>query len=187
MPHPFRIEGYAIISIDGMIADADGAMPDELKNPADQDVFARGLDGADVIVHGRHSHEGQPNSPRRRRLIATRNVATLGPDPTDPKALLWNPAGASLEAACRALGVEAGTVAAIGGTEVFALFLDIGYDAFYLTRAAKASLPGGRPVFPEVPARRAEDVLTSRGMTPGPERALDADAGVTLVEWRRDG
>ena len=181
---PYRIEGYAIISADGMIADAGGLMPDTLKNPADQDYFSRALDAAAVVVHGRNSHEGQANSPRRKRLVVTRAVATLGPD-TNANALLWNPAGASLPAACRALAVETGVVAAIGGTEVFGLFLDLGYDAFHLTRASAARLPGGRPLFPEVPARTPEEVLASRGLRLLAERVLDAAAGVTLAQWRR--
>lgn len=185
MPRPYRIEGYAIVSADGMIADAGGVMPDALKNEADQALFAAGLDAASVVVHGRHSHEGQPNSPRRKRLVATRSIATLAPDSTNPRALLWNPAGASLEAACRALGIEDGIVAAIGGTEVFALFLDLGFDAFHLSRAAHAHLPGGRPVFPDVPARTPEQVLSSRGLKPGAERVLDDTAGVTLTVWTR--
>lgn len=187
MPRPYRIEGYAIVSADGMIADGEAVMPDALKNEADQEAFSRGLDAATVLVHGRHSHEGQPNSPRRSRLIATRSVATLGPDPTNPKALLWNPAGASLEAACGALGHKAGVVAVIGGTEVFGLFLDIGYDAFHLSRATGARLPGGTPLFPEVPARTPEEVLASHGLKAGPKHVLDAAAGVTFVKWERAG
>ena len=31
-----RVEGYAIVSADGMIADGDGAMPDSIRNEADQ-------------------------------------------------------------------------------------------------------------------------------------------------------
>ena len=31
MPHPLRIEGYAIVSEDGMLANAAGIMPDSLK------------------------------------------------------------------------------------------------------------------------------------------------------------
>jgi dihydrofolate reductase len=185
MARPYRIEGHAIVSVDGMIADLAGAMPAALKNEADQESFSRGLDAADVVVHGRHSHEGHANSPRRLRLIATRGVATLGPDPTNPKALLWNPAGASLDAACRALGIGEGVVAAIGGTEIFGLFLDLGYDVFHLSRASGVRLPRGRPLFPEVPARTPEEVLASRGLKPGPERVLDAGAGVTLVDWTR--
>jgi hypothetical protein len=53
MPHPRRIEGYAIVSEDGMLANASGIMPDQLKFEADQKFFERGLDGVDVVVHGR--------------------------------------------------------------------------------------------------------------------------------------
>jgi hypothetical protein len=52
-----RIEGYVIVSADGMIADATGVMPDSIRNAADQHFFQAGLDEAAVIVHGRHSHE----------------------------------------------------------------------------------------------------------------------------------
>jgi dihydrofolate reductase len=77
-------------------------------------------------------------------------------------------------------------LAVIGGPEVYELFLDIGYDAFHLTRAAGVHIPGGRPVFPEIgPDRTPEDVLSSRGLKPGPQRVLDANAGVTLVTWQR--
>ena len=79
-----RIEGYAIVSVDGMLADHNGHMPDALKIDADQQFFTSGLDNADVVVHGRHSHEGQPRSGRRRRLIVTRQIATvqrLAPSP----------------------------------------------------------------------------------------------------------
>jgi len=53
MPRPRRIEGYAIVSENGMLASAAGIMPDSLKFDADQDFFEHGLDGVDVVVHGR--------------------------------------------------------------------------------------------------------------------------------------
>ena len=46
MPRPRRIEGYAIVSEDGMIANAAGIMPDTLKFEADQHFFERGLNGS---------------------------------------------------------------------------------------------------------------------------------------------
>jgi dihydrofolate reductase len=184
--YPNRIEGYAIVSADDMIADRDGNMPDTLKNELDQRSFDRALDGVDLIVHGRNSHEMQKNSPQRRRLILTRQVAAIASDPTNDKARLWNPAGAPFETACKALGVNGGTIAVIGGTEVFGLFLDIGYNAFHLSRATQVRLPGGRPVFPQLgPERSAEDVLASRGLAAGRRRVLDPKAGVTLVSWKR--
>src|ERR1700694_1566650 len=97
MPRPRRIEGYAIVSEDGMLANSAGIMPDSLKFEADQHFFERALDGVDVGAHGRHSHEGQPDSHLRRRLILTRQVPTIAADPSNDKALLWNPAGASFE------------------------------------------------------------------------------------------
>jgi dihydrofolate reductase len=184
MTRPYRIEGYAIISADGMLADAAGVMPPSLKIEADQRFFHGSLDRADVVVHGRHSHEGGPNAKQRRRLIVTRRISALAPHPENPKALLWNPAGASFEDAWRALGVASGVLAVIGGTEVFGIFLDIGYDAFHLCRAARARLPGGRPVFPEVPARTPEDLLQAHGLEPGPTQMLDAEQELTLVTWR---
>ena len=182
-----RIEGFAIVSIDGMLADSAGHMPDALKIDADQRFFAAGLDRSAAVVHGRHSHEGQPNSPRRRRLILTRRVAAFEPDPENPMARLWNPAGTSFEAACGALGVDKGLVAIIGGTEVFGLFLDLGYDAFHLSRANRARLPGGRPVFPQVPVQTPEEVLAGHGLHPGERRVLDAQVDASLVTWTREG
>ena len=57
-------------------------MPDSLKFKADQEFFERGLDGVDVVVHGRHSHEHQRHSDLRRRLISTHRIAALAPDPS---------------------------------------------------------------------------------------------------------
>src|SRR5476649_1779356 len=82
MPRPRRIEGYAIVSEDGMLANAAGIMPDQIKFEADQRFFERGLDGVDVVVHGRNSHERQPHSHLRRRLIVTRQIAGIAADPS---------------------------------------------------------------------------------------------------------
>ncbi len=182
---PNRIEGYAIVSADGMIADSDGKMPDTIRNKADQDFLQAELDRAVAVVHGRHSHEGGARAARRHRLILTRQVAALAPDPSHPHSLLWNPAGATFAAAIEALGVGGGTIAIIGGTEVFGLFLPL-YDAFHLTLAARATIPGGRPLFPEVgPNSTPQDVFARHGFRPGPRRDLDAAAGVTLTTWQR--
>lgn len=179
------IEGYVIVSADGMIADANGDMPPGIRNDADQRFFQDGLDRAAVIVHGRHSHEGGPHAARRKRLVLTRKIAALTPEPLLPNSLLWNPAGASLEQAIEALNAADGPVAIIGGTEVFSMFLPR-YDAFHLSRAANAKIPGGRPVFTEVsPHTTPEDVLTRHGLKPGPRRNLDAATGVSLVTWQR--
>ena len=180
---PFRIEAYAIASADGMIADSTGLVPNLLVLEADQRNFEQGLDRAAVVVHGRRSYEGQPNSPYRLRLILTRRIPSLALVPDNPNARLWNPAGASLEEACEAVGCSAGTITVIGGPDVYSLFLRIGYDDFYLSRAVKVRLPGGIPLFAEGRlGRTPEEVLSDAGLKAGPTQWLDAD--VTLVEWR---
>lgn len=182
MSVPSRIEGYAIVSEDGMLADATGGMPDVLHFEADQRFFERGLDGVDAVVHGKNSHERQRHSHLRRRIVLTRFVAGIASDPEDATAVLWNPAGASFEQAWDALGLPNGKLGVIGGTEIFGMFLPR-YDVFYLTRAAHVRLPGGRPVFSGVPARTPEEILREHGLVPEPTQVLDAGRGLTLTTW----
>jgi len=137
-----------------------------------------------VVVHGRHSNERQARSYLRHRLILTRQIPAIAPDPSNEKALFWNPAGASFEQAVAALGTPDGRVGIIGGTDVFGMFLDR-YDMFHLSRAPSVRLPGGRPVFPEVPARTPEDVLASHGLCRGRRLVLDPANGLEVVSWQR--
>jgi hypothetical protein len=180
-----RIEGYVIVSADGMLADARNVMPDELKFEGDKAFFTAALDRADLILHGRNSYEDQPNSPRRRRIILTRTVAAIAPDPANPKATLGNPAGASFEAACNYAGVDAGTVAVIGGPGVFGMFLDR-YDAFWLSVAPHVQLPDGEPCFPGVPDRSPQEILAAHGLRAGEPQMLDPAEQVSVTPWRRN-
>ena len=62
---------------------------------------------------------------RRRRLILTPQHRRASPAiRKTTRAVLWNPAGATLEQAWEALGLSGGLLAVIGGTEPFGLFLD---------------------------------------------------------------
>jgi dihydrofolate reductase len=185
MPGPDRIEGLAIVSVDGMIADANGIQPDALKLEADQRFFHAHLDAATALVHGRNSGEGGPQAARRRRLILSRQIAGLTRDPQSDLTVHWNPAGATLNQAWQALGLSGGVLAVIGGTEPFGLFLEYGYDEFHLSHASQTRLPGGRPVFPGIPPATPEDLLARRGLNPDATRVLDAAAGISLVTWRR--
>jgi hypothetical protein len=179
-----RIDGYVIVSADGMLANAARIMPDELKFEADKQFFTAALDQADLIVHGRNSYEDQPNSPRRRRIILTRAISGLAPDPSNAKATLWNPAGASFEDACGSAGVNSGSVAIIGGPVVFGMFMDR-YDTFWLSQASRVRLPGGEPCFPGVPERLPQQILASHGLTAGNAQVLDAANEVSVTPWRR--
>jgi dihydrofolate reductase len=179
------IEGAAIVSADGMIADASGVQPDALKLDADQRFFHRFVRAADVLVHGRNSGEGGPQADERRRIVVTRQIADVARDPAHANTVLWNPAGAPLAQAWALLGATGGRLAVIGGTEVFGLFLEYGYDLFHLSRAGRAHLPGGRPVFPAVSGSSPEDLLASHGLKPDAMQVLDASADLTLTTWRR--
>jgi len=179
-----RIAGYVIVSADGMLANADRTMPNELKFKGDQEFFNAALDRADLIVHGRHSYEGQPNSPKRRRIILTSKTAALAPDPSNSNATLWNPAGATFEQACEHASVCSGSIAIIGGPEVFGMFLDR-YDTFWLSQAPHVRLPGGHPCFPGVPQRSPQAILAAHGLKAGEPQILDAAHQVTVTPWRR--
>jgi dihydrofolate reductase len=182
----FSVEGYVIVSADGMLADERQIMPDALRFEGDKTFFTNALDRASLIVHGRNSFEDQPNSPKRTRLILTRAVAAVAPDPKNPKASLWNPQGASFEQARQFAGVSSGTIAIIGGPGVFAMFMDR-YDTFWLSLASRVILPGGEPCFPGVGPRSPQDVLASHGLKPGAPIALDAANDVSVTPWRRSG
>jgi dihydrofolate reductase len=178
------VEGYAIVSEDGMLADAARHMPESLKFSADQRFFEQGLDADDVVVHGRHSQEHFARSPQRQRLILTRRVQSVAPHRSNSRARYWNPVGASFDQALADLPEPKARIGVIGGTDVFGLFLGM-FDMFHLTRVAGVWLPGGRPVFPEVPARRPEEVLAQHGLQPGPVQLLDSAHNLTLVSWQR--
>jgi hypothetical protein len=183
VPAP-RIEGYVIVSAEGMLANADRVMPQGLKFEGDKRFFNDALDHADLIVHGRNSFEDQPNSPKRKRLILTSAVTSLAPDPSNPKATLWNPAGASFEAACERAGVGYGVIAIIGGPYVFEMFMGR-YDTFWLSQAPHVHIPDGEPCFSGVPARSPQTILAAHGLKAGQAHILDAADDVSVTPWRR--
>ena len=179
-----RFEGYVIVSGDGMLANAENVMPDELKFEGDKRFFTAALDRAALIVHGRHSHEDQPNSAKRKRIVVTRKVSEIEPDPSNPKGLFWNPARVSFEKAAERAGVSSGTVAIIGGPAVFDMFMDR-YDTFWLSLAPKVRLPGGEPCFPGVGPRTPQQILAGHGLKAGEAQMLDPAHGVSVTPWRR--
>jgi hypothetical protein len=181
----FRIEGYVIVSADGMLANASHVMPDELKIEGDKNFFTAALDRADLLVHGKHSGEDQPNSPKRTRIILTRKITALAPDPENSKATLWNPAGATFEQAAEAAGRRSGLVAIIGGPNVFGMFMDR-YDTFWLSQVPKVKIPGGEGCFPGVPGRTPQQILETHGLKAGEPQLLDKAENVSVTPWRRD-
>src|SRR3982074_3566870 len=150
MGWPQRIEGYAIVSREGMIATADRVMPPGLKIDADQRFFHGSLEHATAVANGRHSNEGGPLAAARPRLVLTRSIPTIAAHPTNPNALLWNPAGSSFEEAWDRLKVD-GVLAGVGGPDGVGQFLDFasgvsgraGEDAGGVARRARHG-PAGR-------------------------------------------
>ncbi len=176
------VKGYAIISRNGMIAHEDGSFPGVLKRPGDQHFFRSGVRTADAIIHGRHSGEDDAETADRPRLILTRKIPSLVRDPTNEHAVQWNPRGASFSDAWHCLGLAStdAVAAVLGGTEVFDLFLDIGYDVFYLSCADVSVMPG-RQVFSGTAVPQVQ--LQAHGLVLRSRRELDADPRVLLEAW----
>ena len=171
------IEGHAIVSADGMIADGAGDYPAALRNDADWAQYQRALDEAVLVVTGRRGHERFPN-PGRRRLVVTRRVEHLGEDPADRRATYWNPAGLPLRAALAELGIGDGVVAITG---VFGLFAG-DYDRFVLSESHRLVIPGGTPCFA---GGHPRVVLAESGLRPGSVDLIDPAAMVTTTVWGR--
>jgi dihydrofolate reductase len=183
MPIPnthVTVEGHAIVSEDGMIADAEGLMPPRLRSEADWAFFQAALDRATLVVSGRLGHERHPN-PGRRRLVLTHRVAALEPDPGDPRATFWNPAGMDIGEVLQRLAVTSGTLAITGGTGTYEVFLPH-YDLFVLAEVRGFALPGGTPCFS---AGHPRFVLSGAGYEPRDIEVIDARAGVTQTHWVR--
>ncbi|MGM0584807.1 MAG: dihydrofolate reductase family protein [Pseudomonadota bacterium] len=183
MPASWFIEGHAIVSAEGCIADAEGRFPEALRNAADWRRFQAALDRAAAVVMGRASHEATPNRAGRLRVVLSSRAEGLA---RREDAWWWNPAQVPVARMLATVAPEGGVIAVPGGREVFDLFLAHGFDAFHLARNPGARLPGGTPVFSGVgQGRTPEDVLRAAGLGPGPEETLDPQAGVTVAVWRR--
>lgn len=180
-----RLEGYAIVSEDERIADAEGRFPDALRNQADWAYFQAALDRSDWTLLGRRSHEASPNNKRRRRLVMSRSMAGL-----EPRAdgVWWNPADMTLEEVLVQVLPTGGIVAVPGGRDVFDHVGATRFDAFHLARAHGRHLPGGRGLFAGCErGATAADVLSAGGLIPGPQGWLDEASCVSLTVWRKPG
>ncbi|WP_421760064.1 dihydrofolate reductase [Devosia sp.] len=171
-------EGHAIVSVDGMIAEADGSMPSALSSEADWTLFQAALARSALVVLGRIGHARHPN-PGRRRLVLTRSVPDLVADPNDPLATFWNPAGMQIDHVLAHLGIDQGTVAVTGGTGTFDHFLPL-YDRFVLSEVRGLSLPDGIPCFTKGHPRF---VLPGQGLVARDMETIDR--GVVQTQWIR--
>jgi hypothetical protein len=142
--HPIEISGYSIVSDDDRIASHDGLIPASLRNEKDWESLQRALASSDLVVLGRRSHELAPNVRGDQRRVISRGAAGLE---EHANVWWWNPAHMSWAKVAKELLPRGGDAAVPGGQVVFDLFLNIGFDAFHLTRAHGVRRPGGRALF----------------------------------------
>jgi hypothetical protein len=184
MPAPeIQIHGYAIVSADDRIADPQGKTPQALHNEADWAYFQRELDRADLVALGRLGHEANPNIKRRRRLVLSTGARGLE---QRGDAWWWSPAKIAWREVTARLLPNGGRVAVPGGQSVFDLYMEIGYEAFHLTRARRVSLGGGRALFAACDrGLSAQAVLRVAGLRPAAEETIDEAVDVSLTLWRK--
>ena len=185
-PRSYFIEGHAIVSPEGAIADAEGRFPEALGDEADWIRFQAALDACVATVLARASHEATPNRANRLRVVMSRGVSGLS---RGEDAWWWNPADISAEAMLETVAPQGGRIGVPGGRAAFDLFLSGaagGFDAFHLATNPDCALPGGRPVFSGLgPDRGPEDALAAAGLVPDAPEILNSARGVTLRIWRR--
>ena len=181
---PIEIHGYAIVSDDDMIAAADGLTPVSLRNEKDWEYYQRAQARSDLVVLARRSHEFEPNVRGDSRLVISQAAVEALEKRAD--ALWWNPARVGWKDVAARILPFGGEVAVCGGQGAFDLFLDIGYDAFHMSRAYGVLLPGGRKVFSASERGvSAEVVLADAGLTLSETIPLDPEHGVEMKVWRR--
>ena len=179
------IEGYAIVSRNGMLAGADGLMPNSLKFDEDQKFLDAEMDRATLLIHGRKSHEGQDNSHKRKRLLLTRSGGAFSTTPIEPNTWLWSPEATKFSDVCAALGVKSGVVAILGGTAAYDMFLPA-YSKFHLAQAGLVDLPGGVPVFGAVrEGNPPQAVLEKAGMRQAEAHVLNAGVNLRRMTFAR--
>ena len=178
-----QIHGYAIVSDDDKIADAAGEVPPALRNEKDWEQYQAALAASDLVVFARVSHQNEPETHGRTRVVVSRDAQGLE---ARDGVWWWNPAQAEWRDVVAKLLPDGGVVAAPGGQGVFDLFLGIGYDVFHLARAHGVKLPGGRAIFSECERGvSAESVLAQRGLKLAERTTLDPVQNVEMTIWRR--
>ncbi|MGF1475701.1 MAG: hypothetical protein ACFB6S_09075 [Geminicoccaceae bacterium] len=185
MERPFTLEGFAIVSADGLMADAEGVMPDALRFEADWRYFQDQLDRCSLCLIGRHTHEAAPNHMLRRRLILSTSVP--GWHREDDVTWWWNPVVLTLGEVLDELIVAGDTVSVVGGTRVFDLVAStLGFDRFHLSLADGVRLDRGKPVFSGTDSRDAlRRALTEQGLGVQEKRALSPADDLSLEIWAR--
>ena len=80
--------------------------------------------------------------------------------------------------------MTSGTVAIIGGPDVFGMFMDH-YDTFWLSQAHDLIIPDGIGGFPGIPGKTPQQILSAHGLKAAEVRKLDPKRNVDVTAWRR--
>jgi len=97
-----RIEGYVIISADGMLANSDRVMPDALKFEGDQSFFNAALDSADLIVPRAEFVRGSTKLPTQVAYCSDACDCCTGPRSGKSKGNVMESGGRIVSASVRA-------------------------------------------------------------------------------------
>jgi len=180
-----KFKGYAIISADGFIADAEGHMPDTLRFDADWSYFQSALDAADITLLGRHTHEAAPNIKGRRRLVVSRGVRAVIQE--GPHTWWVNPKDVTPASAVAVVVGTDATVAVVGGTGVFRWVLESGdYREFHLTIAHHVRLGTGKPLVDDVDSvDHVLATLKANGLKTKSRTWMDETKGLELSLFAR--
>jgi hypothetical protein len=179
---PVEIHGYAIVSDDDKIADEHGEVPPSLRNEKEFAEYQRALAQSDLVVFARKSHENEPETHGRPRMVVSREAKGLE---TRADVWWWNPADIDWAQVVAKVLPRGGQVAAPGGQGVFDLFLGVGYDVFHLSRARGIKLPRGRAIFSACgEGKTAEDVLRGHGLLRVARVEIDPEKRVEMNIWR---
>ena len=184
-PRPLHeLHGYAIVSGDGMIADASNTMPAELKNERDWAYFQTELNLCQLVLVGRRSHEAAPSTGKRRRVVMSRSASSLE---FRNNVWWWNPQALTLSDALLHLLPEGGRVAVPGGQAVFDLLAQLkAFHTFHLSCVVGLKLPGGHPAFSaQTTGASLASILLAQGLKPHQTQVIDPSPLVTLQLWQR--
>lgn len=108
----------AAVTLDGKIA-LDAGSGSGWTSKEDKDFLHEFLDGCDAVVLGHNTYKtAEKFLDKRDCIVLTTSVAT--PERKGERLLLWNPAGATLEA----VAGEYKKVAVLGGAQTYSYFLD---------------------------------------------------------------
>ena len=162
MPHTILV---AVVSHDGKIADAKGEQKMLTCEP-DRQHLLKQMAACDTQLYGYTTYAKFIAPLKRYRcIVATRKTASF--EEIRPQHYLWNPQSVSFTDVCQRVGAH--SICLLGGSEIYSLAKREGWiDELSLSYVPNINLPGGIPLFNDIPDSKLWDALDSGklGFTP---------------------